>query len=112
MGDALTAAQYREAEELGILVDKDDQARPAKPGCCQTRSAMSMVACGTLECSASRLARCAQPAALVQLMAACRLRRGLHVSRRNMHFTLMQTYFHPFRAHCRFWQRAALEAWG
>lgn len=31
MGDALTAAQYREAEELGILVDKDDQARPALP---------------------------------------------------------------------------------
>lgn len=27
VGDALTAAQYAEAEELGILVDKDDQAR-------------------------------------------------------------------------------------
>lgn len=29
VGGALTAQQYREAEELGILVDKDDQARPA-----------------------------------------------------------------------------------
>jgi hypothetical protein len=29
VGDALSAAQYAEAEELGILVDRDDQARPA-----------------------------------------------------------------------------------
>ena len=65
MGNALTAAQYREAEELGILVDKDDQARPAKPGCCQRRSVMSVVACWIHESPASRLVGCAQPAALV-----------------------------------------------
>jgi hypothetical protein len=28
VGDALSAAQYVAAEELGILVDRDDQARP------------------------------------------------------------------------------------
>ncbi len=27
VGDSLTAEQYAEADELGILVDKDDQAR-------------------------------------------------------------------------------------
>lgn len=32
VGDSLTAEQYAEAEELGILVDKDDQARPLACG--------------------------------------------------------------------------------
>ena len=32
IGNALTAKQYKEAEELGILVDKDDQVPPAIVG--------------------------------------------------------------------------------
>ena len=82
IGNALTAKQYKEAEELGILVDKDDQARPANVVVARCEL-IRKAPCRPELCMSSYRARCglqgcAQQAALLRLPPACQQKHAQH----------------------------------